>query len=141
MEKLFDFIGKNFVTWLIALFGVFAPGLLTIGIFNRDLFVQLDFLKLISLAGAICLPTTGFLVICTGLILGMEKSIFELHEGYIAGAMCLNSFVFCVALLCKVFYRDMSLKNFVLIILGICIVMFILSLLMHRDDKKDNKKE
>ena len=141
MEKFFDFIVKNFITWLIALVGIFSPGLLTIGIFNRDLFIQLDFLKLIFLAGAICLPTTGFLFICTFLIWGDHKSIFDLHNGYIALAMTLNWFVFCIALLCKVFYRNMSLIVFVSIILGICAFLFILSLLIHRDNKRNDEEE
>lgn len=137
MEKLFDFIGKNFVTWIIAFFGIFAPGLLTIGIFNRDLFIQLDFLKLFCLSGAICLPTTAFLFVCMRIMFTEERTVFEMEEGYIAGAMAINLFVFSIGLLCKVMYRNLSLRGFVSIICAICIIILIVSIIEGKGETGD----
>lgn len=63
MDKLMEFITNKIVIVLIAIVGLLVPGMLTLFIFKRDVFLQLNFIINIILSIAICIPTYSVLVI------------------------------------------------------------------------------
>ncbi|EXG86206.1 hypothetical protein K413DRAFT_3030 [Clostridium sp. ASBs410] len=140
VEKLIDFVTGNLIACIMVILGLITPGVLTIGIFNKELFLQLEFLKLIILAGSISVPTAVFFHTTLMFALGNEgETIFDIGGNYVVAALIINMIVFSVALLIKVFYRDTTLEEFILILMFFCIISSILMYFEKRDRKNVKK--
>lgn len=133
MEKIFDFLTNNLVAFSAAIIGGLAPGVLTIAIFNKDFFVQIDFVKIILLACSICVPSLA--IIFTSLILSFEKdkTAFEVAGQYITMALAMNAIIFDIAILSKIVKRSMDLKEYTSIVVIMCILMCVMIKLMSKD--------
>lgn len=127
MEKVFEFIQKNLVIFTLLIIGCFAPGYLTIGIFNRELFVEMDTIKLFSLACAICAPTIAlyFGIICMTLFVKDDWN--TVYGKVLAMSLVLNYFTYLFPILMKLSNREMTLLSFVgVLILWFAIFVFAL---------------
>ncbi|WP_286080639.1 hypothetical protein [Parablautia intestinalis] len=118
MGKLIDLAGKKFATVVFLTIGTGVPGILTIAIFNRVLFCEIDTVKLILLSFAIGIPTVAVLF---EVMINSLPGINMLGETETAlNFACLeNIIIFSVALLIKIFIKGLSLNHFVIILLGI----------------------
>lgn len=140
MEKLVDFITANLIVCIMAIFGTITPGVLTIGIFNRELFLQLDFLKLIVLAGSISIPTLAFLYGASMFALMNEgETIFDIGGRYLILALVINMIIFSIAILIKIFYRDTTLEKYTYILISSCVGYLLLLYFIRGGGKKTRK--
>lgn len=116
MEKLAEFAARKYVQILFLIIGVFVPGLLTIAIFNRELFLSIDLLRLILLSAAIGTPS---MVTLFGVMFFSLPGILIADETEVAltYACSKNIVAFSTSIAIKIAYRGLSLLQFVLIII------------------------
>ncbi|MCI8577951.1 MAG: hypothetical protein HFG64_10680 [Lachnospiraceae bacterium] len=133
MDKLVEFLINNILVTIIGIVGVVFPGVLTIFLFNRELFINLDTIKLLILSVSITI--NSFVAIMFEIILidpfGYPKST------QMSLALIVNILIFLVMLSVKLFWRDLSTELFVA---GIIILFGLFSFVYWVTIKKDNKK-
>lgn len=140
MEKLVDFITENLSVCITAIFGTITPGILTIGIFNRELFLQLDFLKLIVLAGSISSPSLAFLFgVSMFALIDVNNTKPDIVRECLMLALVINIFIFSIAILIKIFIRDITLEKYTCILIFSCLIYLILSSFITSGGKKKRK--
>ena len=115
MEHLKDTLAKHYVTVLLMIIGTLVPGTLTLAIFNRDLFLELEFIKYLFLCVAMSMPTAIILFISLNIQIMDLKDETETALNY---SFAVNVAVFILPLLIKVMNRGLSLRCFVGILIA-----------------------
>ena len=133
LEKIFDFLTNNIVTFIAAIFGGLAPGILTIVAFNVDFFIQIDVFKIILLACSISIPSLAIIFVQLICVFEKGKTIFEMGDKYIT--LALNAMIFDVALFLKVIDSSMNLKGYVTMIVVFCFLICIILTLLGKEKK------
>ncbi|MCI8661407.1 MAG: hypothetical protein HFG54_14385 [Lachnospiraceae bacterium] len=110
MEKLVEFFKDNILSVIIVVLGILIPGVSTVFLFNRELFINLDVIKLLILSA--CITTNSFVTIMFVVVL---KSPFD-YPKYVQMqiALMVNILIFLVMLLIKVFWRNLSIEQFII---------------------------
>lgn len=109
MEELSKYFTKNILSCIFSVACLVTPGILTVGIFNRALFLELDIIKLILLSCAIGIPTLAYFIVMFTLRMKNEDGPSYIIMGFMA-----NMIVFSIALIIKIFIRDLTLRGFVI---------------------------
>lgn len=140
MEKLVDFITENLTVFIMAIFGTITPGILTIGIFDRDLLLQLDFLKLIVLAGSISIPSLAFLFgISLFSLIDERNTRPDIIRESLMLALVINIFIFSIAILIKIFINNITLEKYTCILIFSFLIYLLLSSFILNGGKKKRK--
>lgn len=71
-KYIMEYIDKNMLPFITGAIGVFVPGMLTIFLFNRTIFMKIDIIKLILLSISIGVPSFGWWTV-TGCILSEHR--------------------------------------------------------------------
>ena len=137
VDRIFSFFENNLVVCVTALMGGLAPGVLTIGIFDRNLFLEMDILKLVLLSGSICIPSFGAIYIAFISAFEKNKTVYEVGGRYLALAWSMNAVVFGVVLFAKVMDRSLSLKCFCK---GLAFMVLICMFASRKLAKEEQKK-
>lgn len=121
MDRFLKMISLHLPCTVSILAGAMLPGMLTIAIFNRTLFFELDVIKLVLLSTAISTTGAMGLFIITFLMFA-EREDSNNNEAALIFSFGGNIVIFSIAILSKVFFRSMELKYFVEILLGAGII-------------------
>lgn len=127
MEKFVEYITENITPFIIGVLGLFVPGILTIFVFNRDFFIEIDILKLIALSIAISAPSYAFWVFI-GCLINKEGTIFDEWQP----AFVFNLITFAIMLFIKIIWRNMTSTCFVIGIVCICVLAALISYFENR---------
>lgn len=135
MERIASFIEHNLFTIVVIGFGIFAPGGLTIAVFNMRYFVELDVFKLIYLSFVISGPIFSFLFI----VYSFSREAGARKEGKtgIIFASFFNLMLFGVVLFIKIVFIDFTKKQFVIALFIECVIV----LWIAREDLIKSYKE
>ncbi len=136
VDKIFSFFTNHLVACFTAVIGGIAPGILTIGIFDKNLFIQMDVVKLLLLSSSICLPSFAMIFVAIIAVLEKGKTVYDVGKNYLALALALNAVVFDFALFAKIINRSLSLTKYCLIIVGMTVFSIIVSFFIAKDEKK-----
>lgn len=140
MDNFIKFLSKNLSSFIFLTIGTMLPGMLTLAIFNRNLFLELDLLKLILLSCAVTCPT--FCSIISVILSTLPNLLLELEtKTAISYAAASNNFIFTVALIIKIFFRSMELTVFCVILAFALIIVMIIWFLSKRVIKESIEKE
>lgn len=131
MERMIEFILNNVAVVVVAILGFSFPGVLTIFLFNRELFLQLDILKLMILAASISTPSLGGVLAA----IVWKETTSEPLQVQIGIAFTINMIIFSFMLALKIVWRSMNSTYFAI---GI-ILMCILSALVYQHIKTENE--
>lgn len=138
VDRVFSFFENHLVVCATALIGGLAPGVLTIGIFDRNLFLEMDILKLVLLSGSICIPSFGAIYIAFISTFEKNKTVYDVGGRYLALAWAMNAVVFGVVLFAKIMDRSLSLKCFCI---GLAFMVLICMIISRKLAKEEHKKE
>lgn len=130
MDKLTEFLTKNMSLTILSILGILSPGILTVGIFNRELFIALDCIKLVLLSTSISMPTASAIFLLNQIWAHKIEDINIKVE--MAVALTENILIFGMGIIVKIFYRDMKLSIFTLLI---CILAIALVIMNNREGK------
>lgn len=125
MDKLAEFLTKNLSLSILSILGIMSPGILTIGIFNRDLFIVLDCTKLVLLSTSISMPTASTIFLLNQ-ILAIKNENRNIKVE-MAVALTENILIFGIGIIAKIFYRDMQLSAFTLLICFLLLVSVVIN--------------
>ncbi len=96
---------------LIIITGLFTPGILTIFSYWRELFIELDWLKLLVLSVSISIPSLMIILFF------LATWHTEKNNDYIWGGLGINTLVFGIALYARLMFQPcINMKHFVTII-------------------------
>nr|DAM76383.1 MAG TPA: hypothetical protein [Caudoviricetes sp.] len=124
-KYIMEYIDKNMLPFITGAIGVFVPGMLTIFLFNRTIFMKIDIIKLILLSISIGVPSFGWWTV-TGCILSEHRDGNFYSEWQTA---CLFNFgTFALMLFIKSIYRNMTSTMFIIGIASICLCFFLISI-------------
>lgn len=115
MEHLKDILAKHYVTVLLMTIGTLVPGTLTLAIFNRDLFLEIEFIKYLFLCVAMSMPTAIILFVSLDIQIMNLQDETETALNY---SFAINVAVFMLPLFIKIMNRGLSLKCFVCILIA-----------------------
>lgn len=96
IEKIIEYSKNKVGIIIVVLAGIFVPGILTIFLFWRQLFIELELIKLILLAISISFPS--FLVL---LMFTLIEHTGEQSYNYILEGLGLNILIFGIAIFTK----------------------------------------
>ena len=130
MDKLTEFLTKNMSLTILSILGILSPGILTVGIFNRELFIALDCIKLVLLSTSISMPTASAIFLLNQIWAHKIEDINIKVE--MAVALTENILIFGMGIIVKIFYRDMKVSIFTLLI---CILAIALVIMNNREGK------
>lgn len=125
MENFAKIISSHFANVILIIAGTIVPGVLTLAIYNRSLFLEMDIFRLIVLSFAIGTPTAislFFMMIFSLPLICQEEET----EASLSLALSENIVIFSGALIFKIFIINLSLKCFVSII----VIEFIIAMFM-----------
>ena len=112
IEKIIEYSKNKVGIIIVVLAGIFVPGILTIFLFWRQLFIELELIKLILLAISISFPS--FLVL---LMFTLIEHTGEQSYNYILEGLGLNILIFGIAIFTKIQLGDViDIREFVKII-------------------------
>lgn len=120
MEKIAEYITNNIMPFLIGVVGLLVPGLLTIFIFNRALFVELDVTKMALLAISISTPSFCFWM-AIGCSLG-ERGERSVYTEWGPAFVC-NLITFSIMLFLKIIFPKMTSVFFIIGIALFCVLI------------------
>lgn len=141
VDRIFTFFENHLVVCATALIGGLAPGVLTIGIFDRNLFLEMDIFKLVLLSGSICIPSFGAIYIAFISAFEKDKTVYEVGGRYLALSWAMNAVVFGAVLFAKVMDRSLSLKGFCMGLVSMVLVCMLASRKLAKEEQKKAIKE
>ena len=67
MEKkdIVKIVFENIIVIAAMFLGLVAPGVLTIGLFQREMFMKMDIVKLLVLSACLCFPTGSLFILAS----------------------------------------------------------------------------
>ncbi len=135
MEKkdIVKIVFENIIVIAAMFLGLVAPGVLTIGLFQREMFMKMDIVKLLVLSACLCFPTGSLLILAS-------RSDCHSQQTDVSLALIINAAIFSVTLFVKIWWRGMTLGVFVSAIAALTII-FTLALNHYSKDENKNKNE
>lgn len=99
VDCLFKILTNRATFTMLAVMCVFVPGVLTVLIFNHEIFIKIDVVKLIILSVSLSIPLLCLLNLVMGIRLSCNSSMSTVRIFYLS--MICNGFVLYILLLVK----------------------------------------
>lgn len=135
MEKIAEFIIKNFTLSVLVLLGIVSPGILTILLYGFSIFDRWDILKILTFSCAIAMPTASAIYI---LVRAFWLTSKEEIKNALVFSLAFNEVLFILALIICYFY-NLGIKQFIISLIAEVIVVAV-KLFCDALKDKNNKK-
>lgn len=126
MDKFMEYITAKIGMVLLVLMGILVPGVLTLFFYKRDIFMELDILKLLLLSCSISIPTYSLLVISDAIAtiikykLEKQSKKVDINEFFIS-SLIFNFTIFLIVFCSMLYKLNYNTRDFVISLFIVCL--------------------
>lgn len=140
VEKLIEYLTNKITKVIMVFIGIVVPGILTLFIFKRSIFIEIDIFKQLLLSFAIGIPTYCLITVSyiiqemirygSSKILKKEEYILDFDTMFIF-PLILNFIFFCGTICYHVWEDNYDARMFSIHLVGVCLVISLTNLAGH----------